>query len=197
MKRAWLLRRHAPDGNPSMLVLAAILVGAFSCAAVTEWLGLHEVFGAFLFGACLPRDDRLMKFLGERLEYIAIAVLMPIFFALAGLSTTSDAFVGTGLGALLVIVVASSAGKILGGAAGARMSGFTWRDSFAVGSLMNARGLLELVVIKVGLDAGIIGPSLFTMLLIMALVTTVMASPLLSLFAGPGLSQPERASEPS
>jgi len=194
---AWLLRRHAPDGNPSMLVLAAILVGAFSCAAVTEWLGLHEVFGAFLFGACLPRDDRLMKFLGERLEYIAIAVLMPIFFALAGLSTTSDAFVGTGLGALLVIVVASSAGKILGGAAGARMSGFTWRDSFAVGSLMNARGLLELVVIKVGLDAGIIGPSLFTMLLIMALVTTVMASPLLSLFAGPGLSQPERASEPS
>ena len=180
-----------------MLILAMILAGAFACAAVTQWLGLHEVFGAFLFGACLPRDDRLMKCLIQRLEYVAIGISMPIFFALAGLNTTRDAFVGTGLGALAVIVVASTVGKVLGGAAGARMSGFKWRESLAVGSLMNARGLLELIVIKVGLDAGIIGPSLFTMLLIMALVTTVMASPLLSIFGGARLAMPGRASEPS
>ncbi|MBN6151528.1 cation:proton antiporter [Xanthomonas sp. AmX2] len=181
---AWLLRRTAPDGNPPMMVLAAILVGAFACAAVTQWLGLHEVFGAFLFGACLPRDDRLLKSMIERLEYVSIAVLMPIFFALAGLNTTRDAFVGAGLGALLVIVLASTVGKVFGGAAGARLSGFGWRDSFAVGSLMNARGLMELIVMKVGLDAGLIGPQLFTMLLVMALATTVMTSPMLSVFAG-------------
>lgn len=181
---AWLLQHTAPDGNPSMMGLAMILVGAFACAAATQWLGLHEVFGAFLFGACLPRDDRLLRHMIERLEYVAIAVLMPIFFALAGLNTTRDAFVGAGLGALLLIVLVSTVGKVFGGAAGARLSGFRWRESFAVGSLMNARGLMELIVMKVGLDAGIIGPSLFTMLLVMALATTVMTSPLLTLFLG-------------
>src|SRR5690606_20480895 len=95
---AWLLRTHAPDGAPSLMVLAALLVGAFGCAAATEWLGVHAVFGAFLFGACLPRDDRLLKSLIERVEYLAIVVLMPIFFALAGLSTTRDAFAGAALG---------------------------------------------------------------------------------------------------
>ena len=87
------------------------------------------MFGAFLFGACLPRDDRLLRSLIERLEHLAIIVLMPIFFALAGLSTTGDAFVGAGLGALGLILAAAVLGKIIGGAAGARMGGFAWRDS--------------------------------------------------------------------
>jgi hypothetical protein len=73
--------------------------------------GLHAVFGAFLFGACLPRDDRLLRCLVERLEYIAIVLLMPIFFALAGLNTTPDAFVGTGLGALLLVLVAACSAR--------------------------------------------------------------------------------------
>lgn len=182
---AWLLRAKAPDGQVSVTVLAAILIGVFSCAAVTQWLGLHEVFGAFLFGACLPRDDRLLKAMVQRLEYVSVAALMPIFFALAGLNTTRDAFVGSGLGALAILLLAGISGKVLGGAAGARMAGFGWRDSFATGSLMNARGLMELIVMKVGLDAGVIAPQLFTMLLIMALVTTFMTSPLIRLFAGP------------
>src|SRR5690606_39538986 len=114
----WLLRRFAPDGQPSLMVLAAILIGAFACAAITEWLGVHAVFGAFLFGACLPRDDRLLKSLIERVEYLAIVVLMPIFFALAGLSTTGEAFVGAGLGAMALILAAAVAGKVIGGAAG-------------------------------------------------------------------------------
>lgn len=180
----WLLRRYAADGQPAGMVLAALLIGVFACAAITQWLHLHPVFGAFLFGACLPRDDRLLRSLIERLEHLAIIVLMPIFFALAGLSTTGDAFVGAGLGALGLILAAAVLGKIIGGAAGARMGGFTWRDSLAVGSLMNARALMELIVIKVGLDAGLIGPELFTMLLVMAILTTVMTGPLLTLFAG-------------
>ncbi len=180
----WLLRRYAADGQPAGMVLAALLIGVFACAAVTQWLHLHPVFGAFLFGACLPRDDRLLRSLIERLEHLAIIVLMPIFFALAGLSTTGDAFVGAGLGALGLILAAAVLGKIIGGAAGARMGGFGWRDSLAVGSLMNARALMELIVIKVGLDAGVIGPQLFTMLLVMAILTTVMTGPLLTLFAG-------------
>jgi Kef-type K+ transport system membrane component KefB len=180
----WLLRRYAPTGEPSQMMLAALLLGALGCAGLTEWLGLHAVFGAFLFGACLPRDDRLLRCLVERLEYLAIVLLMPIFFALAGLNTTADAFVGAGIGALSLVLVAAIAGKVIGGAAGARVAGYGWRESFATGALMNARGLMELIVMKVGLDAGLIGPSLFTMLLVMALVTTVMTGPLLTLFAG-------------
>ncbi|MCY7355807.1 MAG: cation:proton antiporter [Lysobacter sp.] len=181
---ARLLARHASDGKPSGMVLAAILIGVFACAAATEWLGLHAVFGAFLFGACLPRDDRLLATMIERIEYLAIIVLMPIFFALAGLNTTADAFMGAGGIALLLILLAAIAGKLLGGAAGAKMAGYSWRDSFAVGSLMNARALMELIVIKVGLDAGIIGKDIFTMLMVMAILTTVMTGPLLTLFAG-------------
>jgi Kef-type K+ transport system membrane component KefB len=178
---AWLMHRHAADGQPKLMVLAAIMIGLFACAGITQWLGVHEVFGAFLFGACLPRDDRLLKSMIERIEYMAVVVLMPIFFALAGLSTTRDAFVGAGLGAMALILAAAVFGKLIGGAAGARMTGYDWRDSLAIGSLMNARGLMELIVMKIGLDAGVIGPSLFTMLLVMALLTTVMTGPMVAL----------------
>jgi len=180
---ARFLNRYASDGKPGGAVLALLLIGTFACAYATGYLGVHPVFGAFLFGACLPRDDRLLASLIERLEHVAVIVLMPVFFALAGLNTTSDAFVGGGLGALLLVLGAAIFGKIVGGAVGARISGWTWSGSLAVGSLMNARGLMELIVMKVGLDIGVIGQQLFTMLLVMAIVTTLMASPLLSLFS--------------
>lgn len=178
---AWLLRAHAPDGVPSPMVLAALLIGLFACAMVTEWLHLHAVFGAFLFGISLPRDDRLLRALVERIEPLSVVVLMPIFFALAGLGTTPGAFASTGLGALGLILLVATAGKIIGGAAGARVCGYGWRESLATGTLMNSRGLMELIVIKVGLDAGLIGTELFTMLLVMALVTTAATGPLLAL----------------
>jgi Kef-type K+ transport system membrane component KefB len=181
---AWLLRVKAPDGEPSTTVLASLMIGLLITALLTEWLHLHAVFGAFLFGACLPRDDRLLRSLSERIEPISIVVLMPLFFALAGLGTTSNAFSGASLGAMLLIVGVATVGKIAGGAAGARMAGYSWRDSLATGSLMNARGLMELIVIKIGLDVGLIGPELFTMLLVMALATTAMTGPLMTLFIG-------------
>jgi len=181
--RRWL-ERSSRDGRPDGPVLAVLLIGTFACAYATKWLGVHPVFGAFLFGVSLPRDDRLLQSLVERVEHVAIIVLMPVFFALAGLSTTASAFVGTGLAALLLVLAAAVLGKIIGGAAGARLSGCSWRESFAIGSLMNARALMELIVMKVGLDAGVIGPELFTMLMVMAIVTTFMTGPLLTLSLG-------------
>jgi len=181
---AWLLRTKAPEGEPSTTVMASLMLGLLATALATEWLHLHAVFGAFLFGACLPRDDRLLKSLSERIEPISIVVLMPLFFALAGLGTTSNAFSGAGFGAMMLILATAAFGKIAGGAVGARMAGYGWRESLAKGSLMNARGLMELIVMKIGLDAGLIGPELFTMLLVMALATTAMTGPLINLFIG-------------
>ncbi len=179
-----LIARYSADGRPGGPVLAVLLIGTFACAYITDILQVHAVFGAFLFGACLPRDDRLLATLIERIEYVAIVVLMPVFFALAGLNTTAGAFGGAGLGALLLILAVAVVGKIVGGAAGARIAGQPWAVSFAVGSLMNARGLMELIVIKVGLDIGVIGKDLFTMLMVMAIVTTLMTGPLLTLCTG-------------
>lgn len=178
---AWVLRTHAPDGKPNAAVMSSLIIGLFVCAVLTEAIHLHAVFGAFLFGTCLPRDDRLLGWLSRRIEPISIAVLMPLFFALAGLGTTPEAFSGTGIGLTLLVLFVAVAGKVGGGAVGARLAGYSWRDSLATGSLMNARGLMELVVIKVGLDAGVIGPELYTMLLVMALATTAMTAPLVNL----------------
>lgn len=192
---ARLLSRFSRDGRPEGPLLAVLLIGTFACAYATKLLGVHPVFGAFLFGAALPRDDRLLETLIERVEYVAIIVLMPVFFALAGLNTTPSAFVGTGLAALLIVLGAAVAGKVLGGAAGARIAGYPWRTALAVGSLMNARALMELIVMKVGLDAGVIGKDLFTMLMVMAILTTFMTGPLLTLFTGRGDAQVADARE--
>jgi len=181
---AWLLRTHAPDGEPSTTVLAALMIGLLVCALLTEWMHLHAVFGAFLFGAGMPRDDRLLDALVHKVESISMVVLMPLFFALAGLSTSAGAFSPTGLGALALLIAAAAIGKVAGAAVGARASGFGWRDSLATGALMNARGLMELIVMKIGLDAGLIGHEMFTMLLLMALVTTGMTAPMITWIAG-------------
>lgn len=180
--RRWLAR-HAADGEPAGGVLAVLLIGALGCAAITEWLHLHAVFGAFVFGLCLPRDDALLAGLIERLEHVAVIALMPVFFALTGLSTSVDAFQRDALGAFALILVVAVSGKVIGGALGARLGGHGWRDSFAVGSLMNSRGMVELIVLKIGLDAGVIGREMFTLLLLMAIVTTMMTTPMLLYFS--------------
>jgi len=179
---ARLLRPVTVDGELDGSALVWVLIGVLACAAFAEWIGLHAVFGAFLFGVGLPRDDRLLHFLARRLEPMSVLLLMPVVFALAGQNTTPSAFAGAGIGAFALILLAAIMGKVAGCAGGARLSGYGWRDSLAVGSLMNARGLMELIVIKIGFDAGLIGPELFTMLFAMTLATTLMASPMLSLF---------------
>src|SRR3984957_20040701 len=193
---AWLLTRYASDGRPTGALLATLLIGTFASAYATAYLGVHPVFGAFLFGACLPRDDRLLHSLIERIEHVAVLILMPVFFALAGLNTTPEAFSGAGPGNLLLIMSVAVGGKIIGGSVGARIAGEPWRPALAIGSLMNARGLMELIVMKVGLDAGLIEKPLFTMLLVMAIVTTVMTGPLLNWFAR-GQPETSKIAEPS
>ena len=175
------LLQHARGDAPTPAAFVAVVLGLFACSAFAELIGLHAVFGAFVFGACLPRDDGLAAQFAKAFEPVSMLVLLPVVFALAGLSTTPDAFVGAGIGAFALVLLVAVLGKVLGGAFGARWSGYGWRDSFAVGSLVNARGLMELVVLKIGLDAGLVGRELFTMLFAMAIVTTMMASPMLAL----------------
>ncbi|PKV11273.1 cation:proton antiporter [Xanthomonas prunicola] len=181
---ARLLRPCAPDGRYSPTALVWVLIGLLACAALAEWIGLHAIFGAFLFGICLPREDRLLEHLAGRIEPLAVTLLMPVLFAVAGQATSAGVFTGAGLSGFVLVIGVAVSGKLLGCTLGARLSGHAWRDSLTVGSLMNARGLMELVVIKIGLDSGVIGPDLFTLLFGMTLVTTVMASPMVAWFHG-------------
>lgn len=174
--------RHAQDGRPTPAMLGLLLILVFAAAAATRALGLHEVFGAFLIGAILPRDNRLLACLVERIEHLAVIVLMPVFFALAGLHMSADAFVGAGLLALALVLAAAMSGQMVGGTLGARLSGLAWPQALSVGALMNARGLMELIIMKIGLDMGVIDNAIFTMLMIMAVGTTLMTTPLLALF---------------
>lgn len=171
----------AQDNRSTLPLLAVLLCGALLYGSITEWLQVHAVFGAFLFGACLPRDQRLLNMLVERVEHMAVIVLMPSFFALAGLNTTAATFSGVGISLLALVLLVAICGKLLGGALGARLAGYPAPVALSVGVLMNARGLMELVVLKVGLDLGIIGKELFTLFVIMTVVTTVMTGPLLNI----------------
>ncbi|WOB51074.1 cation:proton antiporter [Xanthomonas hydrangeae] len=177
---ARLLKPRARDGGYAPTALVWVLIGLLACAAVAEWIGLHAIFGAFLFGICVPRDDRLLEHLAGRIEPLAITLLMPVLFAVAGQATSPGVFVGAGIAGFALVVGVAVTGKLVGCTLGARLSGHDWRDSLTVGSLMNARGLMELVVIKIGLDSGVIGPDLFTLLFGMTLVTTVMTSPMVA-----------------
>ncbi|MCC4597031.1 cation:proton antiporter [Xanthomonas campestris pv. phormiicola] len=179
---ARLLRPRVGDGRYASTALVWVLIGLLACAAAAEWIGLHAIFGAFLFGICLPREDRLLEHLAGRIEPLAITLLMPVLFAVAGQATSPSVFAGAGLAGFVLVVGVAVLGKLVGCTLGARLSGHDWRDSLTVGSLMNARGLMELVVIKIGLDSGVIGPDLFTLLFGMTLVTTLMASPMVAWF---------------
>lgn len=177
-----LLRKWIASLEPTapFKVLPVLLCGALIYGSITEWLQVHAVFGAFLFGACLPRDQRLLNMLVERVEHLAVIVLMPSFFALAGLNTTASTFSGVGVSLLGLVLLVAVSGKLLGGALGARFAGYPTPVAMSVGILMNARGLMELVVLKIGLDLGVIGKELFTLFVIMTVVTTVMTGPLLN-----------------
>lgn len=152
-------------------------------ALITEVIGIHALFGAFLAGAIMPQSISFRENLVAKIEDLIAVVLLPLFFAFTGLRTqmglldTMDAWlVCAGITALAIV------GKMAGSALAARWSGMGWRESWALGSLMNTRGLMELVVLNIGYDLGILSPKLFAMLVIMAIFTTIMTSPLLYLF---------------
>ncbi len=162
--------------------LAAVLVAMLASAMTTEYIGIHGIFGAFLFGAIVPSASPVVADLYHRLEDVVAVLFLPVFFAFTGMRTEIGLIVGVQNWLLCgVIILVACAGKFGGTFAAARLTGLTWRDSAALGVLMNTRGLVELIVLNIGLDLGVISPRLFTMLVLMALVTTLMTTPILHL----------------
>lgn len=167
-------------GRLSNDLLAAALVFAHMSALLTEWLGIHALFGAFLAGAVMPKQKTLIRALTDKLEDVTVVLLLPLFFAFTGLRTSIGLVSGWQLWAICALVSAVAvAGKLGGSAVAARLTGMEWRESCALGVLMNTRGLMELVILNVGLDIGVISPTVFAMMVLMALVTTFMTTPLL------------------
>jgi Kef-type K+ transport system membrane component KefB len=147
---------------------------------VAGHLSHYAIFAAFLAGALMPKRTRLGGALHDRLAAILALLFLPVFFAFSGIRTQISLISGAANGGLCAAIIAVACiGKFGGGAAAARLTGIGWRDSAALGVLMNTRGLVELVVLNIGLDLGVISPTLFTMLVIMALATTFMTSPLM------------------
>jgi Kef-type K+ transport system membrane component KefB len=161
--------------------LAFILLLVLGSAWVTERLGIHALFGAFLLGAAMPKDQRFVRALTEKLWDLTVILLLPLFFAFTGLRTRVGLLNGAEMwiyGGLIFAV--AIAGKCGGTVLSAKLSGMSWREAGALGILMNTRGLMELVVLNIGLDIGVISPAVFAMMVLMALTTTFMTTPLLA-----------------
>lgn len=164
-------------------IMAGVICGLLLAAWVTEMIGIHAIFGAFIFGVTMPRGLDLCEAVAERLEDVTVLCLLPIFFAVVGLSTRFgllDHWLHWAVAA--VVIAVAIAGKYAGSTLAARRMGVQWRDASALGLLMNARGLTELVFLTVGRSLGVISPALFAIMVLMALVTTFMATPLLVRF---------------
>ena len=183
--RPTMVRLSLVYGNRGRLtqgVMASIFVALLISASATELIGIHAVFGAFALGAVIPHDSGMARELTDRLEDIVIVLLLPAFFAYTGLRTQIGLVSGHEQWMMCaLIVVVASAGKFGGSVVAARITGLNWRDSSALGVLMNTRGLMELIVLNIGLEMNVISPTLFAMLVIMALVTTFATTPILHL----------------
>jgi Kef-type K+ transport system membrane component KefB len=165
----------------STVLLSGVVAFVFASALLTEVIGIHALFGAFLAGVCIPRDSALRELLRERLETLSSVLLLPLFFAFTGLRTQVGLLDDwqSWLACFGIIAVAIT-GKLGGSLIAARWTGMGWGDSFALGALLNTRGLVELIVLNLGYDLGILSPRIFAMLVLMALITTCMTGPLLS-----------------
>ena len=169
-------------GGLTQMAVVVTILAVFASAWITERLGIHALFGAFLCGAIMPSGTRFAVAVRGRFEDVMVVVLLPIFFALTGLHTSVGLIRGAELwGYCALVVLVAIAGKLGGAAVAARATGMSWRDAGALGLLMNTRGLMELVILNIGRELGILSPPLFAMLVLMALATTFMATPLLSM----------------
>ncbi|HKO47367.1 MAG TPA: cation:proton antiporter [Polyangiaceae bacterium] len=170
--------------NLTQNVVAFTFVLLLVSALTSELIGIHALFGAFLFGTIMPRHGDYAHALAERLEDFVVVALLPLFFAYSGLRTELGLLASGSDWALCGgLIAVACIGKFGGTFCVARLTGMNTRDSAALGVLMNTRGLMELIVLNVGLDLGVISPKIFTMMVIMALVTTIMTTPLLELVA--------------
>lgn len=158
--------------------LSLLLIFVFLSSWVTELAGFHAVFGAFLAGVVWPRSGSKRDEIAAKIEPLATTMLIPLFFAYSGLRTSIGAL-GVNLGLTALVIAVAIAGKIGGAFLGAKITGFNIRDSLALGCLLNTRGLVELIFLNIGLDLGLLSPPLFSMMVITALVTTVITTPML------------------
>lgn len=171
------------EENLERRTLSVVLILIVACALFTRCIGIHSLFGAFMAGTIIPNNEKLKSFFRNRLAYFSTLFLLPLFFVHTGLRTqiglitSAKDWIACG-----IIIAAATLGKFGGGTVAAKFSGMSWRESLGLGALMNTRGLMELVVLNIGLDLGILSPPIFAMMVLMALVTTFMTSPLLRVF---------------
>jgi Kef-type K+ transport system membrane component KefB len=182
-----LLRRLVPAyeraGRLTPNILAVVVVGFLVSGYVTDEIGIHAIFGAFVFGVVMPRESSHALFVEilDKLEQVSVLLLLPVFFISTGFNVDVTGLGREGLGELGAVVAVACVGKFFGASVAARVIGYRWRKAAAVGVLMNTRGLTELVILNVGLAAGVLDPKLFTILVVMAVFTTVITEPLLRL----------------
>jgi Kef-type K+ transport system membrane component KefB len=168
------------SGHPPRRMAVWVLVALLFSALTAEWIGIHAIFGAFLLGAIIPHDSDVAQDFTHKLEDIVKILLLPAFFAYTGMRTQIGLVSGWEAWMFCaVIILVATLGKFGGTLAAARFTGLGWRTSAALGILMNTRGLMELIVLNIGLELGVISPKLFAMMVIMALVTTIATTPIL------------------
>jgi Kef-type K+ transport system membrane component KefB len=190
-----LLRRIVARWETERLprgAVAFVFVALLLSALTTEYIGIHAIFGAFLLGVVIPHDSAVARAFPHQLEAVVTVLLLPAFFAYTGMRTridlvaSLDQWVSCGL-----IILVATLGKFGGTFVAARLTGLDWRQAAALGTLMNTRGLMELIVLHIGLDLKVISPTLFTMMVLMALVTTMVTSPVLRLLIPPAVARDE------
>lgn len=173
---------HTSRENLSKPVVAIFFLTLIISSYLTEVIGIHALFGAFMAGAIMPENTKFRSIFIEKVEDIALVLLLPLFFVFTGLRTEigllNDPYLWKVTGFIILVAVV---GKFVGSALAARFVGQTWKDSLTIGALMNTRGLMELVVLNIGYDLGVLTPEVFAMMVLMALFTTVMTGPALDL----------------
>ncbi len=168
-------RHWNPEG------LTRVLLVVFGSSLATEWIGVHAFFGAFVAGIAMPKTPFFTDSIARRIEPLTAGLLLPLFFTVTGLRARIDLVQGWWMwGICLAIICVAVLGKWGGAAMAARWMGMTWRDASALGILLNTRGLVELIVLKTGLDSGMISPTVYSMMVLMAIATTAMTSPALN-----------------
>jgi Kef-type K+ transport system membrane component KefB len=165
--------------NPDLLVV--LLVGTLLSAWITDRIGIHPIFGAFMFGAILPHHDGFVRDIVGRLQHVSVLLLLPLFFVVTGLGVNIGGLSASGWAQLALVVVVAIAGKFIGAYTGARCSRLPQRYSLVIAVLMNTRGLTELVVLSIGKELGVLDGEMFSMMVLMALITTAMAGPLMDI----------------
>jgi Kef-type K+ transport system membrane component KefB len=190
---AWLVKRMRTTSDLPIEMLGVVVAITLSSAAATEAIGIHPLFGAFMAGVCFPRVERWQTAMRAKLDMLVSVLLLPLFFALTGMRTRLDLLNGGRVWFWAgIVLIAAVFGKMGGAALAARWNGQTWKDAAALGALLNTRGLVELIVLNIAYNVGAFTPTLFTMLVVMALVTTMITTPILNML---GVKNAEKTTE--